>query len=244
MYAVIKTGGKQYRVSAGDKLKVEQIPADIGATITFNEVLAVGAGADLVVGAPLVSGAKVDVSVVEHGRGEKVRIFKLRRRKHYQRHGGHRQNYTEVFIAAIYGANGDVLAKADMPAAPAPYVAGAAVAAVAASKVPKAAKAEAAVPAKKTAKLRGKNKAGNDDIEMIEGVGPKIAILLTDAGFGTFEAISKATEAQLQAVLDAAGSKYNMAKPATWAEQAALAGKGEWAAFDKLTEELVGGVRK
>ena len=82
MYAVIKTGGKQYRVSAGQKLKIEQIPADVGSTITFNEVLAVGSGADLVFGAPLVSGAKVDATVVSHGRGDKVTIFKMRRRKH------------------------------------------------------------------------------------------------------------------------------------------------------------------
>jgi large subunit ribosomal protein L21 len=239
MYAVIKTGGKQYRVSAGEKLKVEQIPADIGATVTFNEVLAVGAGADLVFGAPLVSGAKVDVTIVDHGRGEKVRIFKMRRRKHYQRHGGHRQNFTEVFISAIYGANGAQLAKADAPVISAP-VAQAAAAPVAA----KAAKAAPAAKAVKVTKARGKAKDGSDDIEMIEGVGPKIAVLLRDANLGTFDAISKASIEQLQAALDAGGSKFNIAKPDTWAEQAALAAKGDWAAFDKLTEELVGGVRK
>ena len=235
MYAVIKTGGKQYRVSAGEKLKIEQIPADIGATITFNEVLAVGAGADLVFGAPLVSGAKVDATVVSHGRGDKVTIFKMRRRKHYQRHGGHRQNYTEVFFSAIFGADGTELAKADMPVV-VPYAAGAAApAAVAVAK---------AAPAKKTAKVRGKKRDGSDDLELIEGVGPKIAGLLVDAGINTFDALSKASVESVQAVLDAGGSKFNMAKPETWAEQAALAAKGDWAAFDKLTEELVGGVRK
>ncbi len=239
MYAVIKTGGKQYRVSAGEKLKIEQIPADIGATITFNEVLAVGAGADLVFGAPLVSGAKVDATVVSHGRGDKVTIFKMRRRKHYQRHGGHRQNYTEVFFSAIFGADGTELAKADMPVV-VPYVAGAAnsVSAVAAVVATKAA------PAKKAAKVRGKKRDGSDDLELIEGVGPKIAGLLVDAGINTFDALSKASVESVQAVLDAGGSKFNMAKPETWAEQAALAAKGDWAAFDKLTEELVGGVRK
>ena len=238
MYAVIKTGGKQYRVSAGEKLKIEQIPADIGATITFNEVLAVGAGADLVFGAPLVAGAKVDATVVSHGRGDKVTIFKMRRRKHYQRHGGHRQNYTEVFFSAIFGADGAELAKADMPVV-VPYVAGA-VAPVAAVAVAKTA------PAKKTAKakIKGKKRDGSDDLELIEGVGPKIAGLLVDAGINTFDALSKASVESVQAVLDAGGSKFNMAKPETWAEQAALAAKGDWAAFDKLTEELVGGVRK
>jgi len=101
MYAVIKTGGKQYRVVVGEKLKVEQIPADIGAVITLEEVLAVGKDDGIVVGAPLVPGASVAVTVLSHGRGDKVRIFKMRRRKHYQKHQGHRQNYTELRIDEI-----------------------------------------------------------------------------------------------------------------------------------------------
>jgi len=107
MYAVIKTGGKQYRVAAGDKIRVEQIPADIGAEITIDQVLAVGAGDQLSVGAPLVSGATVSATVLSHGRGEKVRIFKMRRRKHYRKQQGHRQNYTELFIGAIASALGE-----------------------------------------------------------------------------------------------------------------------------------------
>lgn len=101
MYAVIKTGGKQYRVAAGEKIKVEQIAADVGQEISFDQVLAVGNGADLKIGVPLVSGAIVKATVVAHGRHDKVRIFKMRRRKHYQKHGGHRQNYTELEIGAI-----------------------------------------------------------------------------------------------------------------------------------------------
>ena len=101
MYAVIKTGGKQYRVAAGDKLKIEQIAADVGGDVSFTEVLAVGNGADLVVGAPLVSGASVVAKVLSQGRGDKVRIFKMRRRKHYQKRQGHRQNFTEVEISTI-----------------------------------------------------------------------------------------------------------------------------------------------
>ena len=104
MYAVIKTGGKQYRVASGDKIKVEQIAADIGQEITFDQVLAVGDGKDLKVGVPLVSGATVKATIVAHGKHEKVRIFKLRRRKHYQKHQGHRQQYTELQIGDIAGA--------------------------------------------------------------------------------------------------------------------------------------------
>ena len=101
MYAVIKTGGKQYRVAAGEKIKVEQIAADVGQEITFDQVLAVGNGGDLQIGAPLVSGASVVAKVVAHGKHDKVSIFKMRRRKHYQKRQGHRQQFTELLIGAI-----------------------------------------------------------------------------------------------------------------------------------------------
>jgi large subunit ribosomal protein L21 len=103
MYAVIKTGGKQYKVAAGEKIKVEQIAADVGQEIVIDQVLAVGDGSQIKVGTPLVSGATVKATVVAHGRHEKVRIFKLRRRKHYQKRQGHRQNYTELQIGQIAG---------------------------------------------------------------------------------------------------------------------------------------------
>ena len=101
MYAVIKTGGKQYKVVAGEKIKIEQIAADVGQEITIDQVLAIGAGADLTVGTPLVTGASVVATVLAHGRHDKVRIFKMRRRKHYQKRQGHRQNFTEIQIGAV-----------------------------------------------------------------------------------------------------------------------------------------------
>ena len=103
MYAVIKTGGKQYRVCAGQKLKIEQIPAEVGAEITLNEVLMLGEGEQVKIGAPLVEGASVQCTVISHGRHAKVKIFKMRRRKHYQKHQGHRQNYTEIKVEHIMG---------------------------------------------------------------------------------------------------------------------------------------------
>ena len=101
MYAVIKTGGKQYKVTVGEKLKVEQIPAELDSQIVLEEVLMVADGDNVQIGAPLVAGAKVTATVVSHGRHDKVRIFKMRRRKHYQKHQGHRQNYTEIRVDAI-----------------------------------------------------------------------------------------------------------------------------------------------
>lgn len=101
MFAVIKTGGKQYRVAAGDKLKVESLPVQVGDQITLDQVLAVGGADSVRVGTPLVAGAAVTATVLAHGRHPKVKIFKLRRRKHSQKHAGHRQNFTELRIDAI-----------------------------------------------------------------------------------------------------------------------------------------------
>ena len=101
MYAVIKTGGKQYRVAAGEKIKVEQIPADVGSEITIDQVFMVGEGESVKIGTPVVTGASVTATVVSHGRHDKIKIFKMRRRKHYQKHQGHRQNFTELRIEAI-----------------------------------------------------------------------------------------------------------------------------------------------
>jgi large subunit ribosomal protein L21 len=106
MYAVIKTGGKQYKVAAGEKIKVEQITADVGQEIMLDQVLAVFGAAEgdqVRVGAPLLAGASVKATVLAHGRHDKVLIFKMRRRKHYQKHQGHRQNFTELRIEAING---------------------------------------------------------------------------------------------------------------------------------------------
>jgi large subunit ribosomal protein L21 len=101
MYAVIKTGGKQYRVSVGEKIKIEQIAADVGQEIVIDQVLAVGEGEAIKVGAPWLSGAAVRATVLSHGKHDKVRIFKMRRRKHYQKRQGHRQPFTELQIASI-----------------------------------------------------------------------------------------------------------------------------------------------
>jgi large subunit ribosomal protein L21 len=103
MYAVIKTGGKQYRVAAGEKLKIDQLAADIGTEIVLDQVLLVADGDNLKMGRPLVTGASVQAKVLAQGRHDKVRIFKLRRRKHYQKHQGHRQNFTEIEITGITG---------------------------------------------------------------------------------------------------------------------------------------------
>ena len=115
MYAVIKTGGKQYKVAPGQKIKLEQIAANVGQEIVIDQVLAVGDGADLKVGSPLVAGAAVNATVLAHGKHDKVRIFKMRRRKHYKKSQGHRQGFTEIFVGEILDGSG-ASAKADTAA--------------------------------------------------------------------------------------------------------------------------------
>jgi len=101
MYAVIKTGGKQYRVIQGETLKIEIVAGEIGGAIVLDQVLMVGDGEKVSVGKPMLTGATVAATIVGHGRHDKVSIFKMRRRKHYQKHQGHRQNYTEIRIDGI-----------------------------------------------------------------------------------------------------------------------------------------------
>jgi len=103
MYAVIRTGGKQYRVAPGEKLRVEQLPAEVGSEIVLDQVLMVGDGESVRLGAPILAGATVKATVVAHGRGEKLTIFKMKRRKNYRRHQGHRQGFTELKIEGIVG---------------------------------------------------------------------------------------------------------------------------------------------
>ncbi len=214
MYAVVKTGGKQYKVAAGQKFKVEQIAADVGQEIVLDQILAVGNGAELLIGAPLVPGAAIKATIVAHGRGDKVRIFKMRRRKHYQKRQGHRQNFTELFIAEIADGKGGVF-KAD---------------------------AAAVIAAPKA--LLSATKNGKDDIEIIEGIGPKIAKVLIDNGITTFALLAAANADDMTAMLKASGGRFSLANPASWAEQAALLRDGKMDEFKTLTDALVGGVKK
>lgn len=101
MHAIIRTGGKQYRVTSGQTIKLESLPAEVGQVVTFKEVLLVSNGSDSHVGAPMVANAAVTAEVIAHGRAKKIRIIKLKRRKHHLKHQGHRQNFTQVRVTGI-----------------------------------------------------------------------------------------------------------------------------------------------
>ena len=123
MYAVFATGGKQYRAATGDRLKIEKLDAEKGATVELDQVLMVGEGADVKVGTPYLEGGKVTATVVEHGRGDKIRIIKFKRRKHHMKKMGHRQDYTQIEITGIAAAEPKKKvskAKAEKPEAAAP----------------------------------------------------------------------------------------------------------------------------
>ncbi len=101
MYAVLKTGGKQYRISEGENLKIEKLSADVGEKIEFKEILSVSSGQNILLGSPFLADTFVKATIISHGKSKKVRIFKMRRRKHSQLNAGHRQQYTEIHIDSI-----------------------------------------------------------------------------------------------------------------------------------------------
>ena len=204
MFAVIKTGGKQYKVQSGDVLRVEKLAADAGEKVQFNDILMLG-GDSTVVGAPLVAGAGVQAEVIEQVKGDKVIHFVKRRRKHSsQRTKGHRQKLTLVKITEILTSGAD---KTGVKAA------------VGAASVPASAEAKAA-PAKKAAAPKAEAAAaGNDDLTKITGVGPAAATKLNAAGLTTYAQIAALSED------DIAGIDGVKVKP-EWVEQAKELAKG------------------
>lgn len=193
MYAVIKTGGKQYRVAPGDRLKVETLAAEQGSTVNLSSVLMLSDGDNVTVGAPEIDGASVSATVVSHGRGKKIEVIKFRRRKHYRRQMGHRQNYTELQITGISGSDGSVMASAPIvESAPAP-AAPAAEPAV-----------EAAAPEVSTEKFKGLDapQGEKDDLTRINGIGPVIEETLNGMGIYHFHQIAAFTERDIEMVND------------------------------------------
>jgi large subunit ribosomal protein L21 len=206
MYAVIKTGGKQYRVAPNDKIQVEKLPGAAGDQIEFAQVLMVSNGGSVEIGAPFVAGATVVGEIAGQERGPHVTIFKKRRRKHYRRKNGHRQDLTSVTITEILTGGARPDKKAAAPRA---------MAKVAAETAP----AEAAKP---------------DDISLIGGIGPKILKGLADMGITTFAQIAAWTPEEVERVETELKQKGRVARE-EWIEQARdlMAGKPPRAKSDK-----------
>ncbi len=208
MYAVVKTGGKQYRVAKDDVLKIERLPGDEGDIITLEEVLMIGNGAAVTVGAPLIAGASVAAEIVEQARGPKIIIFKKRRRQNYRRKKGHRQLLTIVKITDILTDGAKPSAKKTATKKPA---------------AKPAAKKEAAPAAD-----------FNDDVSLIGGVGPKLKDKLAGYGVTSLKEIAKMSDADV-AKMDEALELHGRATRDEWVGQAKelVAGKPPRAKTDR-----------
>ncbi|WP_300030305.1 50S ribosomal protein L21 [uncultured Roseobacter sp.] len=221
MFAVLKTGGKQYKVQAGDMLRVEKLAADAGETIQFNEVLMLG-GDKTVVGAPFVKDAGVQAEVVDQVKGEKVINFVKRRRKHSsKRTKGHRQKLTLIKVTDILASGADKSGvKAAMGAG---SVSASAVAAAAPKKAaPKKAEAKSEAP---KAKAEPKAAAGADDLKKLSGVGPALEKKLIEGGVTTFAQIAAWTEEDVAAMDEKLSFKGRIEREG-WIEQAKELAKG------------------
>ncbi len=208
MYAVIKTGGKQYRVAANDKILIEKLEGVAGDRVSFTDVLMVSNGGTVDIGAPLVAGATVVGEIEKQARGPHIIIFKKRRRKHYRRRNGHRQDLTSVTITEILTGGAKPSAKAAAPVA-------------AAAAAPLAAPVAA-------------SQAATDDISLIGGIGPKIHKALTDMGITTFAQIASWTPDDVERIETEIKQKGRVARE-EWIEQAKelMAGKPPRAKADK-----------
>lgn len=199
MYAVVKTGGKQYRVSKDDVLRVERLPGEAGDVVTLDDVLMIGEGANVTVGAPTIGGASVAAEIVEQMRDKKIIIFKKRRRQTYRRKKGHRQHLTVLKIT-------DILTDGAKPKA--------------------AAKKTAAAPTATAPVATTPAAGGADDLKLLSGVGPVLEKKLHDAGVTSFAQIAAWTEHDI-AEFDEKLSFKGRIEREGWVEQAKTLAKGE-----------------
>lgn len=207
MFAVIKTGGKQYRVAAEDVLKIDRIAGEVGEIVQLGEVLACGEGEKISIGAPLVDGASVAVEVVEQGRGPKVIAFKKRRRQNSRRTRGHRQLLTTVRISEILLDGAKPSKKAAAKAAPKKK-----------AKEEAPAEAEKAAPKKaEKAEKKADTKAG-DDLTAIKGIGPKAAEQLAEQGISTYAELAALTDERIAEIDEAVPFSADQIKD--WRDQA------------------------
>jgi len=232
MYAIVEIAGHQYKVQKDQQLFVNRLQNDEGNKVSFDEVLLIEDGGKVTVGAPAINGAQVTAKVVKHLKGDKVIVFKKKRRKGYRKKNGHRQYLTELVIEGIVasGATKSAAPKKEAPVKEAPKK----------EEPKKAEPAKAAAPAPE-AKPAKKAESKGDDLRKVEGIGPKIAEILGEAGIDTFAALAATEADKIREILEAAGSRYKMFDPTTWPQQAGLAADGKWDELKELQDQLDGG---
>ncbi len=218
MYAIVEIAGQQFKVAKDQKVYVHRLQTEEGKKVTFDNVLLLENGKDITIGAPAIDGAAVEAKVVKHLKGDKVIVFKKKRRKGYKVKNGHRQYLTEIVIENIVSSG----AKKDAPK--------------------KTAKSKAAptkeVAPEKTAPKKAAAKGKGDDLKKVEGIGPKIAETLIAAGISTFAELAKADATKISEIIaDVRGNHVTD----TWPAQAKLAAEGKWDELKKWQDELDGG---
>ncbi|WP_026754533.1 50S ribosomal protein L21 [Sediminibacter sp. Hel_I_10] len=221
MYAIVEIAGHQFKVEKDQKVFVNRLATEEGKTVDFDNVLLIGDGDNVTLGAPAIGGALVGAKVLRHLKGDKVIVFKKKRRKGYRVKNGHRQALSEIVIESIVASGAKPAKKAEKA-------------------TPK--KEEPKAEAKKAAPKKAAGKA--DDLKKIEGAGPKAAEALVSAGFETFAKIAKATPEELSTVLSEASSRLAHIVTDTWPKQAKLAADGKWDELKELQDNLDGGIEK
>ncbi len=232
MYAIVEIAGQQVKVAKDQKVFVNRLSVEEGKSVSFDNVLLIGDGDNITIGAPAINGAQIGAKVVKHLKGDKVIVFKKKRRKGYRVKNGHRQALSEIVIESIV-ASGATPAKKEEAKKAAPK----SETKVAAPKE----KAETKAPATKAAP---KKAAKADDLKKIEGVGPKAAEAMVAAGLDTFAKVAKAKPEAIATILSDASSSLAHLVTDTWPKQAQLAADGKWDELKELQDNLDGGVEK
>lgn len=211
MYAIVEIAGQQFKVVKDQKVFVHRLQTEEGKQVAFDNVLLIGDGDNVTVGAPAIDGAQVGAKVLKHLKGDKVIVFKKKRRKGFRKKNGHRQSLTEIVIESIAasGAKKAAPAKAEK-------------------------KAEPAAPKAEAKKATGKA----DDLKKVEGIGPKIAETLAAAGITTFAELANTDAAKISEIIAEVRGNH---VTDTWPAQAKLAAEGKWDELKKWQDELNGG---
>ncbi|MHA7056626.1 50S ribosomal protein L21 [Aquimarina sp. M1] len=245
MYAIVEIAGQQFKVAKDQKVFVHRLAGEEGDKVSFDKVLLTANGDNITLGAPAIDGAQVGAKITRHLRGDKVIVFKKKRRKGYRVKNGHRQSLTEIIIESIVASGAKkstpAKAKADKDA---PKKETKKAAPKAEKKVETKAKAAPAKKAEAPKKAASKKTAKADDLKKIEGVGPKAMEALVAAGVDTFAKVSKAKPEKLSEILTDASSRLAHLVTDTWPQQAGLAADGKWEELKELQDKLDGGIAK
>ena len=204
MYAIVEMAGQQFNVAKDQKVFVHRLDSNEGDAVIFDNVLLIDDNGAITIGAPAIDGASVQAKVLRHLKGDKVIIFKKKRRKGYKVKNGHRQSFTEILVEEILASGGKKAEK----------------------------------------KEKSAKKSKGDDLKIVEGIGPKAAEALVNAGVDTFEKLSKKSVEEIKNILVSASSTLAHLDPTTWAKQAELAANGKWDELKKWQDELIGGVAR